>query len=86
MTVPAFERQFVGIPAVFPTAATLADNTGLFPLFLQISDTGRFIGEPPDEIQYIYNDISVNNYTINVLNFSKIRKYFCINIYHYQPV
>lgn len=46
MAVLALERQFVGVSAVFRTTAMLADNAGLFPLFLQISDTGRFIGEP----------------------------------------
>ena len=82
MAVLALERQLVGIPAVFRTTAMFADNTGLFPLFLQISDTRRFIGEALHEIQYVHNDISGCNYIINVLNFSKIRKYFCTIVYH----
>ena len=50
MAMFALEGAFFGIPAMFPTAAMFADNTGLFPLFLQIGNASCFIGEPLHEI------------------------------------
>lgn len=66
------------------TATTLADDTGLFLLFLQISDARRFIRELLHEIQYVHN-VSIRICTINILKFSKIRK--CIDmIFHLRNV
>lgn len=44
MAVLALERRLFDIPAVFRTSAMLADNAGLFPVFLLVNDTRRFLG------------------------------------------
>jgi hypothetical protein len=55
MAVLAFKGSFINIPAMFHTPTMLADNTGLFPLFLQIGYARSLIGETLHEIQYIHN-------------------------------
>lgn len=55
MAVFALKGQLCRVPDMLLTATMLADNTGLFPLFLQISYTRGFIGKPLHEIQDIHN-------------------------------
>jgi hypothetical protein len=55
MAVLAFKEPFIDIPAMFHTPTMLADNTGLFPLFLQTGYARSLIGETLHEIQYIHN-------------------------------
>lgn len=43
----------MSVPAMFRTAAMFGDNILLLPLFLQISDTRHFVGEPLHEIQHV---------------------------------
>jgi hypothetical protein len=67
MAVSALKAQFIGIPAMFQTATMLADNTGLFPLFLQIGYARGLIGETLHEIKYIHKVSICCFYTINIL-------------------